>query len=921
MQKEKIIQAFKEGRLGFRDIRIKYEKEYLAKNKRDPRPVYLVLHDTPITMRIKVNNRTIGIINPTTLACYKDSRSVTNYLSCHSRLHDLDGKLLADKNSLLTKMKEKADRNWEVYNIATSGHLEQDGTFSLPKIQQNNQGYTTIEEPEIVTTGYATEDIACYCIYKYDDRTISQILSEKHSLEETLAIKTPLPLVVYDENNGSIEICYEEEINNSLNTLTFNEMQLDKFSHSSHLIKELVNKLPFISKINILGTTKLDMSSGGCPPRSEIIDLVSSSKNYNVNKLKKLLRQGASVDIQLKNGNNSQSLIDQLLKTEINGCQQYKFFALFNELALQGCSMKADNLYCMRRINYFPKLFNNAIAFGLPISKIFLNDLLHKSIVGDHFATVALDQVLISMTNKELEDQLYKYCLDSSVNKDSSNEYQQIFMILFNYGADPTHDEGLMRNLYKETDMSEAVRNLMNMWETRESNPYYLAWPKKLTEANKTVDKLRQELGMFDKKPTTNTQMSDGEKTLINLLIEELNKPLVFNTIENNDATITIILQHYYRHLFDAQLLKISSTSSLSQIDNSVNLSSAVLRANNNVAWYVELLEKFNLATFSEEETTLLRLAIIYNYTILDGIDNQQKSQKAADYFRRDMLNYFPVELVETIAAVIAKNKDDTAAINAKSSLYLEVLNFADKIEFTNPVNIDDMLTSNNLYLTLTTEQKILFKQNLEAAVSGAKDLATVFGGLPSGQQEETPYATKYKLSINNERQQKALEYTQTPLTHINTALDNNVRRKIAMLAGIETCTDAEHKTCNPDTANGVMYGIHSSRNDLQQIDIPSNMTTLEKVQFEHDPTLLNANTLEAINIEVNRLKIEGIKMNLGTLSQYALMSDDVQKILRKRNIEVITEHRLRGYDDMGNPRYEEVLAPVSKSKKSKKFK
>jgi hypothetical protein len=708
-------------------------------------------------------------------------------------------------------------------------------------------------------------------------------------------------------------------------------MQLEEFSHSSHVINELIKTLPFISKIKILGTTKLDMSSGKCPPRSEIIDIVSASENYNVKKLKELLRQkGTNANLQIKRGYEYMSLIDKLISTEIDRyykdrnnptkCQQgtIELFALFNELALQGCSMRASDLYYMSsfKFNYFPKLFNNAIAFGLPVSKYFFKDLLHKSIAGDNFATVALDQVLVSMKNDYLKCQLFNYCKASAFDKDSSNSYQQIFMILFNYRADPTNDEDLKRHLYKETDITEAVKNLMNMWETRESNPYYLSWSNKLAEANRTVDKLRQDLGVFDKKPIKNTQMSNCETTLINLLIEELNKPPVFNTIENNDATITIILQHYYRRLSDAQLLKIASTNSLSQIDNSVNLSSAVLRANNNVAWYIELLEKFNLATFTEEETTLLRLAIIYKYMILDGIDNKQELQKVADYFRRDMLNYFPVEIVETIATVIAKNKDDTATINAKSSLYLEVLNFADKIEFTNPVNIDDMLTSNNLYLTLTTEQKILFKQNLEAAVSGAKDLATVSGGLPSGQQEETPYATKYKLSINNERQQKAFEYTQIPLTHINTALDNNVRRKIAMLAGIETCTDAEHKTCNPDTANGVMYGIHSSWNDLQQIDIPSGMTTLEKIQFEHDPALLNANILEAINIEVNRLKIEGIKMNLGTLTQYTLMSDEAQKILNKRNIDLITEPRLRGYDDIGNPRYEEVLVPVKKRRK-----
>ena len=91
-------------------------------------------------------------------------------------------------------------------------------------------------------------------------------------------------------------------------------------------------------------------------------------------------------------------------------------------------------------------------------------------------------------------------------------------------------------------------------------------------------------------------------------------------------------------------------------------------------------------------------------------------------------------------------------------------------------------------------------------------------------------------------------------------------------------------------------------------------MTRLEKMQCEYDLTLLRPETLAGINREADRLRAEGLTMNLGTLTQETLSSPAAQQVLRNRGITVITEQRRRGYDETGNPVYETVLVPKKSS-------
>ncbi|WP_163387851.1 hypothetical protein [Endozoicomonas acroporae] len=69
-------------------------------------------------------------------------------------------------------------------------------------------------------------------------------------------------------------------------------------------------------------------------------------------------------------------------------------------------------------------------------------------------------------------------------------------------------------------------------------------------------------------------------------------------------------------------------------------------------------------------------------------------------------------------------------------------------------------------------------------------------------------------------------------------------------------------------------------------------MTLLEKMQYEHDPSLLSPATKLALEQEIQRLKSEGIRMNPGTLTQETLASEKARKVLKKRGITVVGEKR-----------------------------
>ncbi|WP_257294204.1 hypothetical protein [Endozoicomonas sp. YOMI1] len=143
----------------------------------------------------------------------------------------------------------------------------------------------------------------------------------------------------------------------------------------------------------------------------------------------------------------------------------------------------------------------------------------------------------------------------------------------------------------------------------------------------------------------------------------------------------------------------------------------------------------------------------------------------------------------------------------------------------------------------------------------------------------------------------------------MNQFIDDNVLRKMAQEAGIIVCSDPSHQACKTDQNDGITYGIHNSWHDLAQVHIPAGMTLFEKMQYEHDPSLMSPATQQALEKEVQRLKSDGIRMNLGTLTQKTLASEKAQQVLKERGIAVVSLKRPYFTND-GHPREWEMLAP-----------
>uniref|UniRef100_UPI0021473101 hypothetical protein n=1 Tax=Endozoicomonas sp. ONNA1 TaxID=2828740 RepID=UPI0021473101 len=162
-------------------------------------------------------------------------------------------------------------------------------------------------------------------------------------------------------------------------------------------------------------------------------------------------------------------------------------------------------------------------------------------------------------------------------------------------------------------------------------------------------------------------------------------------------------------------------------------------------------------------------------------------------------------------------------------------------------------------------------------------------------------YTQVYGLTGNGSKISENFEWTTEPLQRMNRFIDDNVRRKMAQEAGMVVCSDPSHKACKADQKKGITRGIHNSGYDLGQVVIPASMTLLEKMQYEHDPSLLSLATQQALAKEVQRLNSEGIRMNPGTLRQTTLASEAAQKVLKQRGIDVFSRKR-HYFSDNGFP-------------------
>ena len=949
-QKQLIYQAVKEGKLFLREIDLDLEAKYLGSEKRDPRPFYKVMQGVNVKMR--TGKLTVGTLKLTPLAFYKCNAVTYLIANSNGNLSELEVKCLPDFRSMQEKMREQAERAWEIYPAFTSGHLLPDGTYSPPKLK-SGQNSGLINHSELLSSGYEVKQIKCVCIDKEEPSwNISDALQKKQELEKKLGTG-PLPLVVYSYKGGSIEVYFDEEL--AGNNLAFNEVRLGDFSLTHKLSEEvfrgLLNLLPTSLKSDILNRQTLNISLDLVEVRQEILQLVKKPDWQSYQRSQALKNSKFPLQSRFFVDGLWTTLLDQLSLFEI---QRYGrgdesksddarliFVDLFNR------GVPISDYYCRSVLEecYPPWLSCYLKALNISPKRESLDGLINDEFPESPAAILEFHQFCDRATPIQLAETLLHIFKLPFWNGDEFACFYPPLLALFRYFTPDRaaykklknhFDQNFNNCLYKKLSgihsRRESIKWVKKLWRNREQEPFYQIWPKLVQQAQQEMIVLRIRVGLHVQSPSLN-EPTGNELAELQFLAEAFSVAPVLAAAGDNEATILAVLNHYYRRSGPERVVKCLGLKALPKIWKPHHACNHVLRVRINALWYIELLEKFTVMTFSDSEKDLLALAAIYHDAAAEDVPKADEESKAAFYFKRDLAGHYPAQLLEDMAMALAGKEDDlpdsqplAKPVSEKLRSYLHVLRFADRLDVIRCTGVPSdffglaktsclVFDASRLDLPVpfqatTTDQKSAAQIELEAAMHGAADLVQVTGHL-SFDGRAVPYVSAYRLAPDSEGLNLQFEWTPTPRQRMDDFVDNNVRRKIALLVGLNTCSTADHKECRTDTQNGRTWGIHNSWHDLKQVRIPERMTLLEKMQFEHNEGLLSQATRDEIQKEVERLRCQGIPMQLGTLTQTTLESPAAKRTLEDKGIKVVSVKRLRGYKKDGRPRKQEMLVPV----------
>ncbi|WP_448218101.1 hypothetical protein [Endozoicomonas sp. 2B-B] len=962
-ERHKLLLAAESGRLAFRRIKLTEEDNYFSVQGA-PRPFTLALPGEMMpneAMPEGLGQCMVGIVDPECLYVYKRDAE-TRYLQYGKSPEQLLIKLLPHLQSLLDVRLERCNQIiWKIYpHRFTSGHLQADGTFSLPKLKLDD-GTRLFDFPELLLNKYSKKDIKCFCVYKDAQINISDILKDKHQCEKVL--KTgPLPLVVYCHRTGSVQVYFADELDSPY--LTRNERSLDDLAFSQGLapdhFRDILNLLPMSLRAKALSSeSTVSVDPDVIHKQQQAIELVSDPFVYSYEKLLELKQSGLPIHQCFFHKGKVQSLLGMLLDSEVSRNDQPEHEQTLKQedearrlcqLLLRSGARLEEYFYRIKnmdgpRVPVIPAgIFDCFVATSAPFEFLTLEHLKWYPLTGCPGSVVEFDRICRGLSKRQQQDclrRVLKYVV--TLWNITLKHIQLSLLALFHYQI--SVDKNVLDSLesyldrYCEEDeniiddfpVADYVKWVKKLWEQRETYPFYQNWPKRVRQAQQDIKDLRQSLGLDDSHNLA-TPLATETPAALKFVVDAFGTaPVLPDLVGDNEKTILKVLQHYYRRPGPERVIQSLGMQTMPTVWKPLHSCSHVLRARNNGLWYMELLEKFQQCSLKEQEKELLSLAIIYHDAAAEDVDKSAEESSSADYFKRDLAGHYPEKLLADMAKAIVSKENDVKGKEEQNlpdavRWYLRILRFADRMDVirgcgvgadfpgltvTRPLGFD--ATRLDLPSHLTSEfsswscNKSEFQRHLEAAMHGAADLARITGQLLD--QRKKNHTQVYGLDDNGAKISENFEWTTEPVKRMDQFIDDNVRRKIAQAAGIIVCSDPNHQACKADQNKGITYGVHNSWYDLGQVKLPAGMTLLEKMQYEHDPSLLSQTTQQAIAQEVQRLKSEGIRMNPGTLTQETLYSEEAQKVLRERGIIVVSEKRPYFNND-GFPRKRKMLVP-----------
>lgn len=978
--RQELRATVKAGTLGARQInvcesescyaRFKKELAYLDHNDEipGPRPVNLIIEDVP-TILSRPKDVTVGILKPDTLAAYKQHARTFLLQNNALKPDELPIKCLPDHRSLRLKKLEEADRLCCVYRPSTSGGLRPNGTFKPPEFREKDD--RNLRRPaEWLTTGYTKSDIKCFFTVKENiAKSITDHLQDKHQLEEAFGID-PLPWLVYSQQGGSAEVYFEDELRGDL--LALNEARLSNFAMSHNIseekLKRLLNLLPMSLKAEILNQQHLPTQQH--PFQAEdIIKLVINPDRFTRQHLWELIDQGFPVQKKVLYWGEYQTIFDLVIKSaeklcmydllnratgdDENQCMGWSAYyediiiQLSTDLARLGVAVSEKTAKNVLEQFYSKRLFCHLKALGVSYQGTDLWSLMVDSdSISDQAVMLEFHERCQRFSSAKLQDAFHLVLCRPFEGHHPYDQLKNYLLALFHYGEPDERILCTVRKKIANTTADGIEKSLgalgaddyicwiKALWERRDQEPFYQQWPENIKKGQQQIDELKESFnltGCQSAQPDSLTQPTE-----LQFLVDAFSKPPVLANAKDNEETILRILQHYYRRPGPERVIKCLGNETLPRVWKPDHNCSHVLRARNNLLWYIELLEKFDLMKFSESEKNLLSLAIIYHDAAAEDVPKRDEEDRAAYYFKRDLDGQYPQQRLDDIAKALTCKEDDMQGKSDQDLApsvrrYLQVLRFADRMDFIRCTGVDasfpgfsaerqkyrqfdpsrlDLPPQVTQDFTSDPVLKPDLQQQLEAAMHGAADLLQVTGSHSKDLRTDS-YVQTFRLKPDRAAITEKFEQTPLPMQNMEKYLDDNVRRYIASRAGINTCTSPDHKGCNTDRQKGITRGIHNGFHDLRQVRVPEKMTRLEKMQCRHGFRLLSTETQVAIVQEVQRLQSEGILMSLGTLTQKTLKSPLAKRALEQRGIDVVSQKRFRGYDDKGNVNLQEMLVPV----------
>uniref|UniRef100_UPI0021497583 hypothetical protein n=1 Tax=Endozoicomonas sp. ONNA1 TaxID=2828740 RepID=UPI0021497583 len=780
-ERQELLWAAESGRLAIRRIELSKEKNYFS-GKGAPRPFTLALPGKMMpTEHVpqRYGKWMVGIIDPQCLYVYKRNARTRDLLEePDSTPEKLTVKLLPHLQSLLGRRLERGDQViWRVYPLRfTSGHLQPDGTFSLPKLKFGSS--TRLDYPELVLTGYSEKDIKCFCVYNDAQINIADILQDKRECEQVLELE-PLPLVVYCHQTGSVQVYFDDELDSK--HLARNEHSLNNFAFLEGIapkhFRAVLNLLPMSLRAETLSSESTDSANVRHKLR-QAITLVSDPDHYSYEKLLELKQSGLPIHQRFFHEGTARTLLDMLLtseelrkkqpehgQTQEHEEEAYRILKLLLHSGARldfRSAMIFNSMLDGSELKVSAEVMNYMVAAFAPFDFLNTNHLRKFPLTSCPGNVVEFDRVCQDLRRDKGQIQKYMEAalLDVLFHDQNLDMIKSRLLALFHYG---THmDKEVLHRLKVDLNryyrdgkkvinnfsVADYIQWVEKLWTQRETNPFYQNWPEHVRQAQEDIRDLKKSLGPLDDSGASTTPLA-ARKPVLQLVVDAFSKaPVMPDNAGDNEKTILKVLQHYYRRPGPERVIRSLGRQTMPTVWKPLHSCSHVLRARNNGHWYMELLEKFQLCYLSPEEKQLMALAIIYHDAAAEDVDKSAEETRSAYYFKRDLAGHYPEPLLDDIALAMDSKENDVNGKDEQSlpeplRWYLRILRFADRMDIirgcgvgddfpgftlTRPPGFDagrlDLPPQLTEEFTAEPGSKNEFQRHLEAAMHGAADLA-----------------------------------------------------------------------------------------------------------------------------------------------------------------------------------------------------